>query len=62
METFLIEIEDQEKADAIKAVLKALKVEFKVSADSSESKRIAESAAQGYKEMLEIEKGEKEAK
>ncbi|GAB3668126.1 hypothetical protein GCM10028791_43580 [Echinicola sediminis] len=57
METFLIEIEDQEKSDAIKAVLKALKIDFEVYADTSESKRIAESVAQGYKEMLEIEKG-----
>lgn len=62
MEIIVIETNDREQSKTVKAVLKALKVKFKASEDPSESKRIAESVAQGYKEMLEMKEGKREAK
>ncbi|MFC4872840.1 DUF2683 family protein [Negadavirga shengliensis] len=57
METIIIETTDKEQSKTIKAILKAIKVKFKTSGDTFESKRIAESVARGYKEMLEAKAG-----
>ena len=58
----MIEKLDKEQSKTVKTILKALKVKFKTLEDLSDSKRIAESVAQGYKEMLEVKSGKLEAK
>ncbi len=62
METIVIETNDKEQSKTVKAILKALKVKFKTSEDTSESKRVAESVARGYKEMLEAKSGRLQAR
>jgi hypothetical protein len=62
METILIEINDREQSKTVKTILKALKVKFKASEDTSESKKIAESVARGYREMLETKAGRLQAR
>ncbi|WP_373523789.1 hypothetical protein [Aquiflexum sp.] len=62
MENILIEKLDKEQSKTVKTILKALKVKFKTLEDISDSKKIAESIARGYKEMLEVKSGKLEAK
>lgn len=62
MENILIEKLDKEQSKTVKTILKALKVKFKTLEDISDSKKIAESVARGYKEMLEVKSGKLEAK
>jgi len=56
METIIVETENQEQAETVKAILKALKVNY-TSSDNTEAKKIAENIRQGYLEMQEIEAG-----
>ncbi len=56
-----IEFENEEQLKALKAFAKALKMKFIGFVDASdkqEIQRIFDGIAQGYKESLEIEKGE----
>jgi hypothetical protein len=61
METIIVETENKEQAETVKAVLKALKVSY-TSTDNTKAKRIAESIREGYKEAIDIESGKLEAK
>jgi len=62
MENILIEKLNKEQSKTVKAILKALKVKFKTLEDISDSKKIAESVARGYKEMLDVKSGKLESK
>ncbi|WP_339866684.1 hypothetical protein [uncultured Algoriphagus sp.] len=62
METIVIEVESSERSKEIKSALKALNVKFITSEGVEESKEIAESVAQGYKEMLDVKSGKLKAK
>lgn len=62
MENILIETLDKEQSKTVKTILKALKIKFKTLADPSDSKKIAESVARGYMEMVEAKSGKSEAK
>jgi len=62
METILIEKIDKEQSETVQAILKALKVKYKVTGDASEAKSIAKSFSQGYREMLEVKAGKSEAR
>jgi len=62
METIVVETNDAEQSKTVKAILKALKVKFTPIGDISESKVIAKSVAQGYKEMLDVKAGKSEAR
>lgn len=58
----MIEKLDKEQSKTVKTILKALKVKFKTLEDISDSKKIAESIARGFKEMLEVKSEKLEAK
>lgn len=62
METIVIEVESSERSKEIKSALKALNVKFITSEGVEESKEIAESVAQGYKEMIDVKSGKLKAK
>ncbi|WP_339697907.1 DUF2683 family protein [Algoriphagus aquimarinus] len=62
METIVIEVENSEQSKEIKSALKALNVKFITSEGVGKCKEIAESVAQGYKEMLDIKSGKLKAK
>lgn len=62
METILIEIDNNERSKEIKAALKALNVKFVAIKGADESKRIAKSVSQGYKEMIDVRADKLEAK
>ncbi|SFT73986.1 hypothetical protein SAMN04489724_1948 [Algoriphagus locisalis] len=62
METIVIEVESSERSKEIKTALKALNIKFFASDGGEESKIIAESVAQGYKEMLDVKAGKLNAK
>jgi hypothetical protein len=62
MKNILIEKLDKEQSKTVKTILKALKVKFKTLEDISDSKKIAEGVARGYKELLEVKSGKLDAK
>ncbi|RAI95301.1 DUF2683 family protein [Algoriphagus yeomjeoni] len=62
METIVIEVENSERSKEIKSALKALNVKFITSEGVEDSKEIAESVVQGYKEMLDVKSGKLKAK
>ncbi|PZX52718.1 DUF2683 family protein [Algoriphagus chordae] len=62
METIVIEVENSEQSKEIKSALKSLNVKFTTSDSAEESKTIAESVTQGYREMLDIKSGTLKAK
>lgn len=63
METILIETTNPEESKAVKAFLKALKINFRASTILSlESLERANSIVEGYKEAKEIDLGKKKAK
>lgn len=62
METIVIEVENSEQSEEVKSALKALNVKFTTSDGGEESKEIAESVAQGYKEMLDVKSGKLKSK
>ncbi|MBS9523743.1 hypothetical protein KIH41_13310 [Litoribacter ruber] len=62
MGVIVIETINEEQSETVKAILKALKVRFTATEDISESKIIAESVAQGYKEMLDAKAGKIKAR
>ncbi len=58
METLVIKINDSKKSEALKAVLKALDIEFEVSGKSSKAaKKIVKSIKKGLDELKLIEEG-----
>lgn len=58
METLVIKINDSRKSEALKAVLKALDIEFEASGKSSkEAKKIVRSIKKGLDELKLIEEG-----
>ncbi|TXE14272.1 hypothetical protein [Algoriphagus aquimarinus] len=59
METIVIEVENSKQSKEIKS---ALNVKFITSEGVEKCKEIAESVAQGYKEMLDIKSGKLKAK
>ncbi|MFD2036501.1 hypothetical protein ACFSKL_16970 [Belliella marina] len=62
METIVIQTEDKEKADALKAVLKVLKLDIVSEKEQIKALMNALSVVKGYKEMLEMKESEKKAK
>ncbi|MCH7414129.1 hypothetical protein MM213_11570 [Belliella sp. R4-6] len=57
METIVIQTEDKDKADALKAVLKVLKLDIVSEKEQIKALMNAMSVAKGYKEMLNAKAG-----
>ena len=62
METIVIQTEDKEKAEAVRAVLKVLKLDILTEKEHIEALMNALSVAKGYREMLDVKAGKLEAK
>lgn len=62
METIVIQTEDKEKAEAVRAVLKVLKLDVLTEKEHMEALMNALSVAKGYREMLDVKAGKLEAK
>lgn len=62
METIVIQTEDKEKADAVRAVLKVLKLDILTEKEHMEALMNALSVAKGYREMQDVKAGKLKAK